>query len=44
MCHHGGRSAQVAQWLARNGRERVHNLAGGIDAWSRLVDPAVPRY
>ena len=44
MCHHGSRSAQVAQWLARNGVTRVHNLAGGIDAWSRLVDPAVPRY
>lgn len=44
LCHHGGRSAQVVQWLARNGRARVHNLAGGIDAWSRLVDPAVPRY
>ena len=44
MCHHGSRSAQVAIWLARNGFGRVHNLAGGIDAWSRLVDPAVPRY
>jgi len=44
MCHHGSRSAQVAEWLSRNGFSRVHNLAGGIDAWSRLVDPAVPRY
>jgi rhodanese-related sulfurtransferase len=44
MCHHGSRSAQVAAWLSRNGFTRVHNLAGGIDAWSRLVDPAVPRY
>jgi rhodanese-related sulfurtransferase len=44
MCHHGSRSAQVAAWLSRNGFARVHNLAGGIDAWSRLVDPAVPRY
>ena len=44
LCHHGSRSAQVAQWLARNGVSRVHNLAGGIDAWSRLVDPTVPRY
>jgi len=44
MCHHGSRSAQAAQWLAGNGVARVHNLAGGIDAWSRLVDPAVPRY
>ena len=44
VCHHGSRSAQVAQWLARNGFARVHNLAGGIDAWSRMVDPAIPRY
>jgi rhodanese-related sulfurtransferase len=44
MCHHGSRSAQVAQWVARNGVDRVHNLAGGIDAWSRTVDPAIPRY
>jgi len=34
----------VAQWLARNGVSRVQNLAGGIDAWSRMVDPAIPRY
>ena len=44
MCHHGTRSAHAAQWLARNGFTRVHNLAGGIDAWSRNVDAAVPRY
>ena len=44
MCHHGGRSANAAQWLAHNGFARVHNLAGGIDAWSRTVDPSVPRY
>ena len=44
VCHHGGRSAQAAQWLARNGFARVHNLAGGVDAWARMVDPAMPRY
>lgn len=44
MCHHGGRSASAAQWLAGNGFPRVHNLAGGIDGWSRTVDPSVPRY
>jgi len=44
LCHHGARSLQVAAWLARNGLRRVHNLAGGIDAWSRTVDPAIPRY
>lgn len=43
LCHHGIRSAQVAMYLARNGFERVINLAGGIDAWSD-IDPAVPRY
>ncbi len=43
LCHHGIRSAQVAIYLARNGFERVVNLAGGIDAWS-AIDPAVPRY
>lgn len=43
-CHHGGRSARVAQWLKDQGFERVQNMAGGIDAWSQQVDPAVPRY
>lgn len=44
MCHHGMRSQQVAFFLMRAGFERVSNLSGGIDAWSRAVDPAVPRY
>jgi|SRR5262245_22438511 len=44
ICHHGGRSMQVAMFLEKNGFSRVHNLVGGIDAWSRTVDPAVPLY
>lgn len=44
LCHHGGRSQQVAHFLANQGFAPVVNLAGGIDAWSRQVDPAVPRY
>lgn len=44
ICHHGGRSLQVAMFLERNGYNKVHNLAGGVDAWSRSVDPAVPLY
>ena len=44
VCHHGVRSRHVAAWLERAGFDDVHNLAGGIDAWSREVDPAVPRY
>ena len=44
MCHHGGRSAQVAAFLAAQGYMRVLNLAGGINAWSELVDPSIPLY
>ena len=44
ICHHGGRSMQVAVFLENNGFPKVHNLAGGIDAWSRVVDPSVPLY
>ena len=44
MCHHGVRSAQMCQWLQRQGFERTKNLSGGIDAYSRLVDSSVPRY
>lgn len=44
MCHHGIRSWQVALFLHSMDFERVENLAGGIDAWSRQVDPGVPRY
>lgn len=44
VCHHGGRSMQVAMFLEKNGFAEVHNLQGGVDAWSRTVDPAVPLY
>jgi rhodanese-related sulfurtransferase len=44
ICHHGGRSQQVAMFLEKNGFAKVHNLVGGVDAWSRTVDPAVPLY
>jgi len=44
LCHHGQRSLSVAMWLRGQGFERAQSLAGGIDAWSRWVDPAVPRY
>ncbi len=43
-CHHGVRSAHVAEYLSRQGFTSVVNLGGGIDAWSREVDPTVPRY
>jgi rhodanese-related sulfurtransferase len=44
MCRSGGRSMQVAQFLARNGFQSVANLTGGILAWSRDVDPSVATY
>ncbi len=43
MCHHGGRSQQVAQYLGSQGYA-VANLAGGIDAWAATLDPRLPRY
>lgn len=43
-CHHGIRSRTGAAILQQRGLNKVFSLAGGIDAWSRLVDPQVPRY
>ena len=44
LCHHGGRSMQVAHFLASRGFDTVANIAGGIDAWSIEVDPSIARY
>jgi rhodanese-related sulfurtransferase len=44
LCHHGQRSLSVAMWLRGQGFERAQSLAGGIDYWSRAIDPSVPRY
>ena len=44
ICHHGVRSLQVVAFLQRLGFANLHNLQGGIDAWARGVDPAVPVY
>ena len=44
MCHSGGRSRRVAEFLSANGLSAVFNLAGGIDAWSTQLDSHVPRY
>jgi rhodanese-related sulfurtransferase len=44
MCHHGARSLNVALWLRDQGFANAQSLAGGIDAWSRSIDPNIPRY
>jgi rhodanese-related sulfurtransferase len=43
-CHHGMRSLTGTAVLIRAGLTDVASLSGGIDAWSALVDPSVPRY
>ncbi len=44
ICRSGGRSAQVADFLQRQGFAKVFNLSGGILAWSRVIDPRIPQY
>jgi rhodanese-related sulfurtransferase len=44
LCHHGARSLSVAVWLRNQGFEQAQSIAGGIDAWSRSIDPTIPRY
>jgi len=44
LCHSGARSARAAEHFRSLGFRRLYNVEGGIDAWARDVDPAVPRY
>jgi len=44
ICHHGIRSQQVALYLDHQGFRNVINLQGGVAAWARDVDPAMPTY
>ncbi len=44
MCHHGARSLSVTAWLRREGFDAAQSMAGGIDQWSREIDPQVPLY
>ena len=44
LCHHGARSAQVVHFLMQQGFSQIVNIHGGINAWSRECDPAVPAY
>lgn len=43
-CHHGIRSLAGVHLLHLAGFRSATSLAGGIDAWSRQIDPSVPRY
>jgi rhodanese-related sulfurtransferase len=44
VCHHGVRSMNVTAWLRQQGFENAQSLRGGIDRWSREIDPTVPLY
>jgi adenylyltransferase/sulfurtransferase len=44
LCHHGGRSQRVTQFLRANGFANATNVAGGIDAWAAEIDPSLTRY
>lgn len=44
QCHTGRRSRAAAEHFLKLGFKNVYNLAGGIEAWSKDVDPKVPRY
>ena len=43
-CHHGGRSAQVAAWLRKQGFPHAQSMAGGIDQWAIEIEPGMARY
>lgn len=44
LCHHGGRSLRVTQYLRANGFTLVCNVTGGIAAWAEQIDPTLARY
>jgi len=44
MCHIGGRSAQVVNWLIQSGYNNALNLEGGISAWAQTIDSELAQY
>ena len=44
LCHHGARSMRVTEWLRANGYPNASNIAGGIEAWAKNIDPSLARY
>ena len=43
-CKSGVRSARAVKFLQHAGFKKIKNLVGGIDAWSRRIDPHIPHY
>ncbi len=42
MCRSGGRSGKAVGIMESNGYTNIHNLKGGITAWSNEIDPSMP--
>ena len=44
ICHTGNRSQVAGEYFRKQGFTNVSNVVGGIDAWSKEIDPSVPQY
>ncbi|WP_420322051.1 molybdopterin-synthase adenylyltransferase MoeB [Flagellimonas sp.] len=44
MCHHGGRSKIIVDYLMGAGYQNVYNLEGGIDRYALEIDEDMERY
>ena len=44
LCHKGGRSYRVANWLRQQGFAHAQSMAGGIDDWALEIEPSMARY
>jgi monothiol glutaredoxin len=44
ICHSGNSSLGAAEYFRKQGYTSVHNVVGGIDAWSQEIDSSIPRY
>ncbi len=44
LCHHGSSSRRAAEHFRSLGFHDIYNVEGGIDAWSKEIDPGVPLY
>ena len=43
-CHHGMRSIEAVNFFIQQGFKNVRSMAGGISAWSNLIDSSIPQY
>lgn len=44
ICHHGVRSLKASLFMRQSGLPGAMSMAGGMDAWSIAINPAIPRY